>query len=266
MTGRHVPYPGEAPFQDAVRPDAPHVPTGDGGDTRDVVYCNAPNRGTGDGAPLAAEAAGEAEAIQPGQRARDASCAGARFLYQAPSWTLGGVLSQTMTGNQWTTFQQRFVEGWAEHVERHAYDLFWAENEPAFHAHDYGGNIKIEVSAGVATLTPETRVRPDEEGDSDGEGGAAGDADPEVEPDGEGDADPLFVQDGVDDQRPSNPRTPDDWPLHLGSTDDLYSDGLRQLAVALEKYDLPHISGFSYSRLQNRLHLSSGHKVPTAPL
>lgn len=172
-----------------------------------------------------------------------------------PSWTLGGVRSQAMTGNQWTTFQQRFVEGWAEHVERHAYEPFWAENEPAFHAHDYGGNIKIEVSAGVARLTPETRVRPDEE-DSDGEGGAAGDADPdsasEVDPDGEGDTDPLFVHDGVDDQRPSNPRTQDDWPLHLDSTDDLYSDGLRQLAAALEeKYDLDHISGISYALAVN---------------
>jgi hypothetical protein len=59
-----------------------------------------------------------------------------------PSWTLGGARMQTMTGNQWTTFQQRFVEGWADHVARHAYDPFWAENEPTFHAHDCGGTSR----------------------------------------------------------------------------------------------------------------------------
>jgi hypothetical protein len=172
-----------------------------------------------------------------------------------PSWTLGGPRWQTMTGNQWTTFQQRFVEGWADHVARHAYDSFWVENEPAFHAHDYGGNIKIEVSAGVEMLEPETRVRPDEEGDSDGE--ADGEADAGADGDADGDADPLFVED-VDDGSGSRPPPPstmptqDDWPLHLSSTDDLYSDGLRQLAAALEeKYDLDHISGISYALAVN---------------
>jgi hypothetical protein len=153
-----------------------------------------------------------------------------------PSWTLGGPRWQTMTGNQWTTFQQRFVEGWADHVARHA--------------HDYGGNIKIEVSAGVEMLAPETRVRPDEEGDSDAEGSAAGDGDP----DADGEADPLFVRGGDDDSLPpsSMPPTQDQWPLHLSSTDDLYSDGLRQLAAALEeKYDLSHISGISYALAVN---------------
>lgn len=175
-----------------------------------------------------------------------------------PSWTLGGARSQTLTSNQWTAFQQRFVEGWADHVEQHGYDQFWAKNEPVFHAHDYGGNIKIEVSAGVEMLTPEMRVRPDEEGDSDEEGRAAADAGlddhSDTDPDADGDADPLFVDDRRRGHPPSSsmPRTHTDWLLHLSSTDDLYSDGLRQLAAALEeKYDLDHISGISYALAVN---------------
>jgi hypothetical protein len=176
------------------------------------------------------------------------------------SWTLGGPRWQTLTGNRWTTFQQRFVEGWADHVARHAYDSFWVENEPAFHAHDYGGNIKIEVSAGVERLRPERRVRPDDEGDSDREADGEPDtgADSDADRDTDGDTDPLFGED-VDDSSGSRlpslstmPSTQDDWPLHLSSTDDLYSDGLRQLAAALEeKYDLDHISGISYALAVN---------------
>jgi hypothetical protein len=129
------------------------------------------------------------------------------------------------------------------------------ENEPAFHAHDYGANIKIEVSVGVELLEPETRVRPDEEGDSNVE--ADGEADGEADADADCDADPLCVED-VDDWSGSRPPpstmtgTQDDWPLHLSSMDDLYSDGLRQLAAALEeKYDLDHISGISYALAVN---------------
>ena len=104
----------------------------------------------------------------------------------------------------------------------------------------------------MATLEPETRVRPDEEGDSDIEVDADADAD------ADGDADPLFVEDG-DSWGGSHPPPPstmpasqEEWPLHLGSTDELYSDGLRQLAAALEeKYDLDNISGISYALAVN---------------
>ncbi|HEY2296077.1 MAG TPA: hypothetical protein VGM86_35710 [Thermoanaerobaculia bacterium] len=164
------------------------------------------------------------------------------------SWTLGGARSQPMTGNQWTTFQERFVEGWADHVTRHAYDPFWEANQPCFHVEDHGANIKIEVSEAVERLMPETRVRPDEEGDSDGEGAAAAS-------DADGDADPLFVDDWRSSQPPGPspvPATQDDWRLHLSSTDDLFSGGLRRLAVALDgKYDVDHISGMAYALAVN---------------
>lgn len=50
----------------------------------------------------------------------------------------------------------------------------------------------------------------------------------------------------------SHLRIQDDWPLHLGPTGDLYSDGLRQLAAALkEKYDPNHLSRISYALAVN---------------
>ncbi|PVH76125.1 hypothetical protein DL98DRAFT_426248, partial [Cadophora sp. DSE1049] len=41
-----------------------------------------------------------------------------------PSWSLNSPLDQTLSGNKWTTFQQRFIENWPEHVARHSYDSF----------------------------------------------------------------------------------------------------------------------------------------------
>lgn len=170
-----------------------------------------------------------------------------------PSWTLGGPRWQTLTSQQWATFQQRFVEGWGSHVADHSYDAFWLENEPAFHAHDYGANIQIEVSEGVAILEPEARLRPegeDEHSDEepDSEVDSEREAEVEAEADGAGgrgrgrdaDADTPFL-DGDDD----GPAT------HDPPEDALYSPGLRQLAAGLEKYNLDHISGISYALAVN---------------
>lgn len=44
---------------------------------------------------------------------------------------------------------------WPLHVEQHSYDPFWAQNQPAFHAYDYGANIEIKVSEGLASLEKE---------------------------------------------------------------------------------------------------------------
>jgi hypothetical protein len=157
------------------------------------------------------------------------------------SWNLSGTQSQKLTGTRWTTFQEQFVEDWPEHVSRHSYDAFWLENEPVFHAHDYGGNIEIEVSDGVEALGRETRLRPVE--DSDGESDAGSLLD-------EGDDD---REDGrLDDtrQRLTAARgTQDDWALNLSfDQDGLYSDGLKKLAKALdEKYDLDNVSSISYA-------------------
>jgi hypothetical protein len=158
-----------------------------------------------------------------------------------PLWTLGGTQSQTLTGNRWTTFQERFIEGWAAHVARYPEEAFWQENEPVFHAHDYGGNIEIAVSDGVASLTPETRLRPDEDDLSDGEADTrAGQQDGGTQADGFGGSQaPMGTAQG----------TPHGWPLHGGSLDaDLYSGGLQELATELDlKYNLDNISSISYA-------------------
>ncbi|KFY66157.1 hypothetical protein V496_02149 [Pseudogymnoascus sp. VKM F-4515 (FW-2607)] len=90
-----------------------------------------------------------------------------RTLWRAveASWGLNSTLSQKLTCNKWTTFQEKFMESWPEHLARHSYDAFWMENEPVFHAYDYGANIEIEVSEGLQSLGQETRLRPREESD-----------------------------------------------------------------------------------------------------
>ena len=59
------------------------------------------------------------------------------------------------------------MESWPEHLARYSYDAFWMENEPVFHAYDYGANIEIEVSEGLKTLGLETRLRPREDSDDE---------------------------------------------------------------------------------------------------
>jgi hypothetical protein len=163
-----------------------------------------------------------------------------------PSWNLSSPLDQTLTGNKWTTFQQLFMDNWQEHVRRHSYDSFWAENEPVFHAYDYGANIEIEVSDGVQSLHRETRLRPVD----DSEGISDDDLD-----DDEGSGEGRSTQsqhrsaDSAEESAPSQPGTRNEWQLDPESSPDgLYSDGLKQLATELdEKYDLENISSLSYA-------------------
>jgi hypothetical protein len=162
-----------------------------------------------------------------------------------PSWTLNSPLSQKLTCNKWTMFQERFMEDWPQHVARHSYDIFWTQNQPAFHAYDYGANIEITVSDRLQSLEKEVRLRPDDdpaedsddESDSDSESGS-------MHPAREDDAGPPASQ--------TQPHAADDWPLDLDSSpnapDSLYSDGLRELSTELDqKYDLNSISCMSYA-------------------
>ncbi|KFY66178.1 hypothetical protein V496_02144 [Pseudogymnoascus sp. VKM F-4515 (FW-2607)] len=144
------------------------------------------------------------------------------------------------------------MESWPEHVARHSYDDFWMENEPVFHAYDYGANIEIEVSEGVQRLGPETRLRPredtDDEADADSEhdqrSAAGGDDSQPRSVRGEGQS-----EGGQSEGGRSVGGTQAEWPLEPKSTPDgLYSDGLTQLATELDqKYELDHISSISYA-------------------
>ena len=55
------------------------------------------------------------------------------------------------------------MEDWSQHVTRHSYDTFWTKNQPAFHAYDYGANIKITVSNQLQSLEKETHLCPDDD-------------------------------------------------------------------------------------------------------
>lgn len=52
------------------------------------------------------------------------------------------------------------MEQWEGFTERHTYDSFWTENQPAFHAYNYSANIEIEVTEQIQALKPERHVRP----------------------------------------------------------------------------------------------------------
>ncbi|KFZ19813.1 hypothetical protein V502_03459, partial [Pseudogymnoascus sp. VKM F-4520 (FW-2644)] len=160
----------------------------------------------------------------------------------------------TLTGDTWTIFQERFMEDWLLLVEQHPYDPFWAENQPAFHAYDYGANIEIKVSKRLASLEKETRLRTDDDAAADS--GDDSDSGASCEGDDEGlgrgadeglarraDATTHGGHRGLDrgDWRLDSDDSPD-------AADSLYSDGLRDLMTELDsKYDLENVSSISYA-------------------
>ncbi|KAK1973871.1 hypothetical protein LZ30DRAFT_694734 [Colletotrichum cereale] len=90
-----------------------------------------------------------------------------------PSWRPGGPETQRIDSRLWTTFQERFMEGWAAWSHRHGTGSFWAKHEPAFHAYDYGANIEIKISPELYELPRErhcTTEEDEEEEEEDDDG------------------------------------------------------------------------------------------------
>lgn len=150
-----------------------------------------------------------------------------------PSWSLGDGRSQNISFEKWSTFQALFMERWSSFAEEHAYDPFWVEHQPAFHAYDHGANIQIEVGQPLEHLPRETRLRTDED-ESDSESSDDGD-DGSAPGGGSGTAD----EDGGSGDETTGR---DDGPQAL------YGDGLEKLREELEqKYNLDHIERVSYA-------------------
>ena len=148
-----------------------------------------------------------------------------------PSWKLDGPHSQKLAFNKWTTFQERFMQEWSGYVAGQSCDSFWMENQPAFHAYDYGANIEIEVNEQLQSLPKETRLRVDDDNsDSDSESYSN-----DVE-----DGAPIG---SMPSQKPS--RTDVDGEIDHQA---LYTNGLNQLRTELEqKYVLDNIDTISYA-------------------
>ena len=108
------------------------------------------------------------------------------------------------------------------------------ENEPVFHAYDYGANIEIEVGEGLQSLGRETQLRPHEDSDDEADADAGGD---------EGSAAGGDVSQrqslrggGQSEGRRTVGGAQEGWPLDPNSfPDGLYSDGLTQLATELDQ-------------------------------
>lgn len=169
-----------------------------------------------------------------------------------PSWALGDRRSQNISFEKWSEFQALFMDKWPAFAQLHAYDQFWGDHQPAFHAYDHGANIKIEVTGALKDLPREARLRTDEDGsgsDSDNESSEGSEDEDE-----EGS---LFVR-----ERRSGSETAqngergisndEEFPAPANQVDEanreLYTDGLEQLRVELEKkYNLEHIAQISYA-------------------
>ena len=149
-----------------------------------------------------------------------------------PSWRLDGSQTQKITFNKWTLFQAKFMQEWPEYVRQNTRDTFWTENQPAFHAYDYGANIEIEVTEQLRSVPKETRLRSVEE-DSDSD-----------EEDVDAEASVLEYSEHLSSGVSGNAVMPD--VSH--NCQNLFTGGLNELRTELEqKYVLDNIETVSYA-------------------
>lgn len=173
------------------------------------------------------------------------------------SWVLDGQQSQNITFNKWTTFQERFMEDWDEYAQEHTVDPFWHENQPAFHAYDYGANIEIQVTDRLRSMPKEISVRPLEESSDDDEGSEEEDgagsrvrvSTPGRQEESRGPEDDD-QNDGAHENHDSHSPSarPDEGDSNGIFPSNFYPDGLAELRTELErKYIVQHIASISYA-------------------
>ncbi|KAJ6436869.1 MHYT domain signaling protein [Purpureocillium lavendulum] len=149
-----------------------------------------------------------------------------------PSWKLGERRSQNLTFEKWSMFQTLFMEKWPGFAEYHAYDPYWSDHQPAFHAYDHGANIPIEANEALQQLPREARLRGGED-DSDSESSSNV---------SDGEEEGLSVGDrrGEEDDA--------DVAQQLESLEPLFTGRLEQLRRELElKYNLANVERVSYA-------------------
>ena len=121
--------------------------------------------------------------------------------------------------------------GWTEHVRQNTQDTFWTENQPAFHAYDYGANIEIDVANQLRAVPKETRLWPvKEESDSEEEA--------------------VELEGSAEHDERSRGSTPGARAIAQASYDyqNLFVGGLRELRAELEdKYVLGSIKTVFYA-------------------
>jgi hypothetical protein len=146
-----------------------------------------------------------------------------------PSWRLDGPHKQNITFNKWTIFQETFMREWQAYVRQNTQDKFWTENQPAFHAYDYGANIEIDVTEQLRAVPKETRLRTTDEDSESDEEAEAGSRVHRA-----GVANEVF---GATAASPS-----------IHDYQDLFTGGLQQLQTELEqKYVIRNIETVSYA-------------------
>ena len=108
---------------------------------------------------------------------------------------------------------------WATYIAGKTNDPFWTENQPAFHAYDYGANIMLDVTEDIQALDREEPIQSLTRDD---------------------------ISDGEEAAR-SSP-SPSDQLVDISADDILYPTGLRKLQVELEaKFELENIWSMSYA-------------------
>lgn len=186
------------------------------------------------------------------------------------SWTLDGPQSRNITFNKWTIFQELFMQHWEIYVQDHTTDPFWHQNQPAFHAYDYGANIPILANDYLQELAAETSLRPAREDESE-------DSDDDFEPlsaPSPADDNSMFfpeptpshsARSSVPSSRP--PATDTSLPELVHPED--FPPGLKRLHDELEqKYIVDHIQSVSFALAVdiNCLDISAGEEeTPSRP-
>ena len=149
-----------------------------------------------------------------------------------PSWTLNGSHVKGISFDKWAVFQNRFMEEWDSFVQEYSCDNFWMENQPAFHAYDYGANLEIELNEQLRSLPKETRLRQNNE-------------------ESESEEDTSILEDGESMSGPSDAREVSEAPEEI-NYQGLYTKDFHKLRTELEqKYTLNNISSISYALAVN---------------